>query len=343
MPDSLDAHNCHGLLLRDNGRFDEALAALDRAIACDRDAPEPHINRGLVLLLLGRWEQAWPEHEWRLRSSEMARYDRTLRGPAWDGRDLAGRTILLYTEQGFGDAIQFIRFLPMVADRGGRIVLDCQPALRRLFAAVPNVHELVTWDAPAPPYDVHCSLLSLPAIAHTTPQTISPPLPDFAHQFQSSDLAPRPLRVGLAWAGNPAHRDDRRRSIPFAQLAPLLRVPGIEFHNLQLDDPAKDVIASPVSIRDHSGHLTDFADTAAVVAQLDLVITVDTAVAHLAGTLGKPTWLLLAAVPDWRWLLDRDDSPWYPTMRLFRQRRAGDWAEVIQRVAHELLRLATSP
>jgi hypothetical protein len=275
------------------------------------------------------------------------------RVPAWRGESLAGRTIFLHAEQGFGDAIQFVRYVPMVVARaraeGGRVMLGCRHQLSRLFE-IPGVDAIVQLGQALPsPVDVQCPLMSLPMVFGTTLETIPNAVPYLAAPADRVDAWRRRVdddgtgsnvRVGLAWAGNPALARDRIRSAAFRDFAPLSTVPNVAFYGLQLGRDDRDDTPRPRLI-DHTERLTDWTETAALVANLNLVISVDTGVAHLAGALAQPTWTLLPFAGEWRWLTDRTDSPWYPTVRLFRQQRGGDWSGVIREVAAELTRLAT--
>jgi hypothetical protein len=269
---------------------------------------------------------------------------RNFKEPQWRGESLAGKTILLHAEQGFGDSIQFIRYLPMVVAAGATVVLEIPDDLRPLIGRVEGVAAIVRRGDPLPPFDLHCPLMSLPlafgtrldSIPAHVPYLHAPPLS--LEKWRARLLPADVPRIGLVWSGKPTHKNDHNRSIPITRLAPVLRKPGFQFVSLQKDYRAADraeLKTYPALIRLDDA-LSDFADTAAVVAALDLVIAVDTAVAHLAGAMGKPVWILLPAIGDWRWLRQREDSPWYPTARLVRQPRIGDWASVIARVASDL-------
>jgi len=343
-PDLVEAHVNLGNALRGEGAFDDATNALCRAIAIDRGHPEAHWNLAQVLLLRGDFADGWAEYEWRAKC-------RAFRGQQWDfgkrrwnGAAITRKHILLYTEQGLGDAIQFVRYAPLIAERARHAVVRCPPTLTRLFETVAGVAAVGPDIETKTNFHFEAPLMSLPAILGTDAATIPAAVPYLAPP--SGRPAPLPetgapgaaLKVGLAWAGNPAHLNDRNRSIGLDRLAPLLETPGCAFYGLQVG-PGQDAIGRlglGDRIVDLGRGIGDFADTAAAIAALDLVISVDTAVAHLAGALAKPTWTLLPRVPDWRWLLDRDDSPWYPTMRLFRQRAAGDWPGVVAAVAAAL-------
>ena len=299
--------------------------------------PLEHWNTALALLSVGDWARGWEEYEWRWRlpgkPRRLAVPDRT----AWDGReDPRGRTILLYGEQGFGDVIQFARFAPLLAGRGARVHLAVATPLVRLLAGLPGVDGCVAADAPLPAFDLHCAIASLPRAFATTPET-APGGP-----YLAAEPMPLPgdgrLRVGVAWAGSRGALVLRQRAVPLARFRRLFAVPGCAFHVLQKEVVEADaaLLAEIPGVVDLRADLGDFADTAAAIAALDLVITVDTAVAHLAGAMGKEVWVLLMAQPDWRWGIGRADSPWYPSARLFRQPLQGDWDSVLDRVAAAL-------
>ncbi len=262
----------------------------------------------------------------------------------WDGSSLEGRSLLLHAEQGFGDALQFIRYLPRVAQRGGRIILGCQPELQRLFQTIADGCQIVVRGQALPAFDLYCPLLSLPRVFGTTLASIPNLIPYLRADAGEAGKWQQRLaehcsmvKVGLAWAGSPAHKNDRNRSMKLARLAPLGRTPGVRFFSLQKGEAAAESKTPPgLELVDWTQELKDFADTAGLIENLDLVIAVDTAVAHLAGAMGKPVWTLLPSNSDWRWMLEREDSPWYPTMRLFRQTSWGDWDSVVARVAEAL-------
>lgn len=337
------------------GRFTEATDACRHVLARHPDFAAARWNLALVLLLLGRHEEGWREYEWRWQCPHMSGGLRGFTAPQWDGTPAPGRTILLHAEQGFGDAIQFLRYLPVVRKRAGgaRLIVECHAALARLFA------ETGGWDAEiiprddhrhprVPPHDFQIPFLSLPfALGMAEPLPIAGPYlrasDSLSGEWRQRLTAAAPLRVGIAWEGNPAHHNDLLRSIPFASFAGILRVSGVTFYRLQpAAQTAQSEEIAEAGVMDLTPHITDFADTAALMAELDLIITVDTAAAHLAGALGRPVWTLLPFVPDWRWGLEKEDTPWYPTMRLFRQPAAGDWDSVVRRVAEELRALQTS-
>jgi tetratricopeptide (TPR) repeat protein len=339
--------------LQGAGRLDAALVVHERAYATAPDQADYRYNRALSLLAAGDYERGWAEHEWRLRRTRTmnAAIDR---GEAWDGGSLAGRTILLHAEQGFGDTIQFVRYAPMVARLGARVVLEVPAPLVRLMGSVAGVAQVVPRGEAVPEYDTHCALMSLPWRFGTVMATIPATIPYLAADGRAvadAVIAPlagrpgdrRPL-VGLVWAGGThlddmdSHLIDRRRSIPAAALAPLGAVDRVRFVSLQ-----KPAATMPgFNMIDPMPWVEDFADTAAVIAQLDLVVAVDTAVAHLAGAMGKPVWLLSRYDGCWRWGDRQSDTPWYPQMRIFRQAAPLDWDGVIGAVVTALSGWAVS-
>lgn len=362
------AHASLGFALLAQGAVDEAEACLRRALSLPPEGLDQVCGNGMIALLLGDYAAGLPGFEARWRRPRMARNPILAAGPAWTGTgEIAGRRLLLHAEQGLGDTLQCLRFVPAVVARGAEVLLAVPGKVAPLLPPIAGV-SLVPPGQAVPPFDLHCALGSLPAALGLSladlPGCAMPYLraPAERRAAWAARLAPaaggsaaiagglfaRPmaapvLRVGLAWSGNPAHRNDRNRSLPLARLAPLLAVAGCQFHMVQTELDDRDVAALAAAgprLIDQRAGLADLADTAALMDGLDLVISVDSAPAHLAGALGRPLWLLLPAVPDWRWLLRREDSPWYPTARLFRQRVAGDWDEVIGRVAAELARLA---
>lgn len=356
-PDGADTHVNFGVALAELGRHAEATASFQKALIHKPELGEAHWNLALMLLLLEHYEEGWAEFEWRWRKERYTSPKRNFNVPQWNGLRADGRTILLHAEQGFGDALQFLRYVPAVRSRAGaeKVILECHPELARLLALGGDWDaEIIargSWDGSAlPPFDLHLPLLSLPfALKTGAPPLMSGPYlisdPDIRKLWRARLSRDPAIRVGLAWAGSPAHKNDRSRSIDFERLLPILGVPGVSFHSLQAGSrDLQSQARSGAGLMDWTAHITDFADTAALMAELDLIITVDTATAHLAGALGKPVWTLLPFVPDWRWGLEKEDTPWYPGMRLFRQPRVGDWESVIRRVAGELRALqAASP
>jgi len=338
-PDFALAHQDLGILLLRAGSFEQALVHFRRAVAADANLADAHLNIGLIQLLLGRYEEGWHAYEWRWKTADRTR--RRFAEPPWDGAPVPGHTILVHTEQGFGDAIQFARYLPLVRERAeaARVIFECPPSLDRLFTQSGEWNaEMVSREAreadAALRFDRHVPLLSLPlALERFAPLPMEKP---YLRADAKACEAWRArldggFRVGVAWAGSPAHEADQRRSIPFATLAPIFNVPGAHFYSLQIGAGENSD-----SLVDLTAQLSDFADTAALMMELDLVISVDTAVAHLAGALGRPVWTLLPFVPDWRWSVGGEETPWYPNMRLFRQPAVGDWDAVVRRVVGDL-------
>jgi Flp pilus assembly protein TadD len=351
--DATRANSNLSLALMEQLRHEEAEHCCREALAIKPHYPEARANLALALLAMGRLAEGWREYESRWEVEAMGGPAPVLAQPRWTGQKLNGETVLLYAEQGFGDTLQFCRYASMVAAAGGRVVLVVPKALRRLMASLDGVAEIFSdEDDILPPFDYHSPLLSLPLAFGTTMETIPGPV-----SYLSADPSPWAeflgslpgLKVGLAWAGKSrtaqphAVAIDKRRSMRLADMAPLLEIPGCGFVSLQLGSPASQMQTLPdrAGLRDISSRLTDWADTAALIAGLDLVITVDTAVAHLAGALGTPVWMLNRFDSCWRWLLNRDDSPWYPSMRLFRQTKPGDWDGVVTRVSDALRKLTT--
>ncbi len=338
-PDYGIAYHNLGKLLIELGKFPQASQCFQQAIALNRDHAEAHFGLAFTQLITGNLQTGFTNYEWRkgLPEFQIAAFPQ----PLWDGSPLGGKTIFLQGEQGLGDAIQFIRYASLVECLGGKIIVGTHPSLIRLFSTMPCIEKLVCAGDTLPDFDVHAPLLSLPHIFGTTLETIPTEIP-YLHKLKSTDdafplLASSLLRVGIVWAGNPANERDRHRSYQLKHFLPLFQIPDITFYSLQKEQRvAKFLPTKDLPLVDLGEQLDDFATTAAVMEQLDLVITVDTAVAHLAGAMGKPTWILLANVPDWRWLLDRNTSPWYPTARLFRQSKPGDWEAVMASVAQAL-------
>jgi tetratricopeptide (TPR) repeat protein len=340
-PSYPEAWNHLGVAQRATGKVEEALAAHRRALSLRPDYAEARYAESWALLLLGRFEEGWRAYESRPRAA--AGWNR-FPNP-WKGEALEGRRILLHAEQGFGDTLQFARFASAVKNLGGRVILECQRELVSLLGGLVDVEDVVARDDTLPRFDVHCPLMSVPFVMNLgvkdIPQTVPYVRTDRARVVRwANHLAQfgAGLHVGIAWTGRATHTDDRRRSMSLADFAPLAELKSITFHSLQVGAAGDEVRLAPGGLRviDHREELKDFSETAGLLANLDLVITVDTAVAHLAGVTGKDTWTLLHFAPDWRWMLEREDSPWYPSMRLFRQRRRADWGEVIVRIATEL-------
>jgi tetratricopeptide (TPR) repeat protein len=349
-PQYADALVNRGVTLHGLRRFDEALASYDRAIAVRPDHADAHFFGSLSRLLTGDFGRGWIEYEWRRKGASTGPSRRDFPQPLWlGGNEIADKTILLHSEQGFGDTIQFCRYVPLVAACGARVILEVEEPLQGLLAGLAGIARVVVKGNPLPAFDLQCPLLSLPLAFTTQLETIPSATPYLRAPDQALlkwgarlPIKRRP-RIGIAWAGNAKHIRDRERSIGLGDLLPLLDVDAT-FVSLQKEVRAADT----ATLREradiiHFGHeLAGFSDTAALMSHLDLVISIDTAIAHLAGALGKPVWILLTHVPDWRWLLDRNDSPWYPTARLFRQSDAREWNSVIARVRDELLKFVRS-
>jgi Flp pilus assembly protein TadD len=351
-PNYVKAHHNLAAALHQLGRLDEALASYEQVLARDPRQADAHFNRSLIWLLRGEWERGWPEYEWRWQRTGGV--PRSFRQPLWDGSPLEGKTILLHGEQGLGDTLHFIRYAPLVKERGGTVLVECPGALVPLLSRCAGVDRLLARGAALPDFEVQAALLSLPGILGTTVATVPANVPYLSADAELLDRWQRELgrypgfRIGLAWHGNPRHRA-AERDILLRQFAPLARLPGVRLFSLQKGPGSEQLRDLPegLSVVDFGDRLDEssgaFMDTAAIMKHLDLVVTSDTAVAHLAGGLGVPVWVGLPRVAEWRWLLDREDSPWYPTMRLFRQTRRGDWSDVLERIAREAEKLLDQP
>jgi hypothetical protein len=342
-PKLVPAHVNRGNILQRLGRHREALQAYDQAIALNPRDLDANWNRAMCHLLLGDYEAGWAGYEWRWRLEARKAQAARFAQPLWLGQEtLEGRTILLHSEQGFGDVIQFARYVRKVAERGGRVVFEAFPPLAPLMAGLAGVDRLVQRGDPLPPFDLHCPLLSLPlALGEPEPMALTGPYlqadPERTRAWAERLGPERGLRVGLVGSGSRTHRKDALRSIPFETLAAHLPA-GPEYHLLQKDlreaDRAALAVRPDVAVWDEA--LEDFGDTAALCELMDVVVSVDTSVAHLAGALGRPVWVLLPVEPDWRWGLERETSPWYPQMRLYRQTALRDWGDPLDRVARDL-------
>ena len=362
--DHPELHHALGNVLWEQGRYEDAVSCYRTALANKSDFAEVRANLGMVLMTLGDWDRGLPEYEqrwqcveitgsmqprWQCHAGDGCWSPLSLKGwerqpypqPMWDGqRSLDGRTLLLYADMGLGDAINFVRYAPILRDRGARILLDCTPALERLFSTVAGVERVISRQQSPPPFDEWCPLMSLPAALGTTPATIP-----WTGPYLQTPVAPFPLpppnhprdrKIGIVWAsGSSATR--RKRSCPLQELLRLSALRNVTLYSLQKEPtPLETKGLMTSSTVDLSPHLGDLSDTAAAIAQLDLVVTVDTAVAHLAGALGRPVWILLPHVPDWRWLKSGRHTPWYPSARLFRQESLGSWNRVITQVLGQL-------
>lgn len=351
-PDFAEALSGLGFSLQACGRLEEAIVEKRKAIALQPHRPVLHGNLGMLLLLQGNFEEGWSEYEWRCQTAEWSRdpaKDR-FNQPRWDGSDLNGKRILLHPEQGFGDTIHFVRYASLLAERGGKVVVECYKPLVRILQTVPGVVEVAEAGKPLPEFDVQSSLMSLPMLFETRLETIPSKVPYLFATPESSakwkeriaSVQQSGLKVGINWAGQPKHENDRERSIKLEELAPLAEAKGVQFYSLQKEHGGEQAKTPPpgMILHDWMAECEDFADSAGLIDNLDLIITVDTAVAHVSGAMGKPVWAMIPSTPDWRWMLKREDSPWYPTMRLFRKPGMRDWSPVVQRIAKELKALA---
>jgi len=327
-------------------QLDEAITYYQKAIELNPNFADAYWNISVILLLSGNFEKGWKEYEWRWKTKEFCQ--RSFSQPLWDGSDIKGRTILLHAEQGLGDTIQFIRYAPLVVQRGARVIVECQRELKSLLQNVEGISQIITCGKRLPEFDVHCPLLSLPLVFNTTPENIPANIPYITVDFMLVQKWQDKIyhdnsnfKIGLVWSGKPTYKNDRNRSCSLELFSPLAIINDITFYSLQKGEAAEQAKNPPEGMKliDYTEQIHDFADTAAFIENLDLIISVDTAAAHLAGALGKSVWTLLPFVPDWRWLLTRDDSPWYPTMRLFRQPLPGDWKSVIAKLAEELQKI----
>jgi Tfp pilus assembly protein PilF len=340
-PDSLDANHNLGNVLRAQGRLRESAASYDRAVAIEPGHAQAHLSRAMAWLQMGDFERGWAEFEWRLKCKDYAIPD--LKRPLWDGGSLAGRTILLYADHGLGDSLQFIRYAPLVKGRGGRVIVACQQAIARLLASCPGVDAVFVEGEQLPEFDVYAPLMSLPKILGTTLASVPASVPYLTPEANlvmdwRRELEPlASFKVGIAWQGNPRYKRDWQRSVPLFSFEPLVRVAGVRLFSLHKGFGIEQLaeVQSLFAVTD-LGSQCDLAEVAALMQSLDLVIAPDTALAHLAGAVGVPVWVALSFAADWRWLEERTDSPWYPTMRLFRQRTWGNWDEVFDVMAIEL-------
>ncbi|KAA0586251.1 tetratricopeptide repeat protein [Azospirillum lipoferum] len=345
----------HGNARLNQNRLDEAVTGFRRAVAIDPAGPDARRNLGMALLVGGRFEEGWREYEWRLRCKDAPTHA-DMPKPRWTGEPLDGRRILLHGEQGLGDTLQFCRYVPLVAARGGRVIMGLPAPLQRVMAGLAGLERVVSGQLAADDFDLHLPMLSLGEVFGTQMDTIPHRVPylraepelvaRWGERLAGLEKDGGGLKVGIVWAGSPTHGNDRNRSIGLAPFARLAAIPGVSLVSIQ-KGPTEGQAADPPGgfpLLNLSPDIRDFADTAAIMAGLDLVVCVDTSVAHLAGALGVPVWVLVPFAPDWRWMLDREDSPWYPTMRLFRQSRPQSWDDAINRLERALRqRAASSP
>jgi hypothetical protein len=345
-PGSADAWNSLGYTQWQMGQFAEAQASLGRAVQLDPQHAQAHLNRAMLRLLLADFANGWPEYEWRWQAANVSLPP--FHRPAWDGTPLAGRTILLHTEQGAGDTIQFVRYATLVKQRGATVFLACPASLVPLLSTCPGIDKVFAKGEALPDFEVHAPLLSLPRLFDTTAATIPRGVPYLSAQPLAAlrpDLhrklgGKRWFKIGIAWQGSRKYGEDASRSVPLARFAPLAAVKGVRLFSLQKGDGIEQLEQVDVDVIDLGRGLDEktgaFVETAAVVQNLDLVVTADTAVAHLAGALSVPVWVALPHVPNWRWGVDGDDSPWYPSLRLFRQTERGSWEPVFHQIAEAL-------
>jgi tetratricopeptide (TPR) repeat protein len=335
LPESAESHNNLGAALGARELFDEAIAAYREAIRLKPEYIQAHWNLAILLLALGHFREGWEELEWR---SKIPTLDRKLGQPKWDGSEVPGKTILIHAEAGYGDAIQFVRLIPLLRSRVAKFILECQPPLITLFQNFPGVDQIMPRGEALPEFDLQIPLPSLARILNVSLENmpnvvpyLTPP-PDRVAFWAARLREYKKRKIGLVWAGsNFSKSAARSRSIEIFR--PLAGVEGLQLFSLQKDPAEATKFFEAMRIIDFTSELHDFAQTAALIENLDLIISVDTSVAHLAGALGKPVWVLIPKPTDFRWLMDREDSPWYPTMRLFRQTTPGEWGEVVEKIA----------
>ena len=321
--------------LKDKGNLKESLEYYNKAIEANKDFAEAYWNRGLLLLISGRLEEGWKDYEYRFKKNKPSD-SRIFNKPKWDGSILNGKRILVVSEQGFGDNIQFVRYIPWVKERGGYVILECKKGLEKLFKSISEIDQFVAKENSSKvDYDFYIHLMSLPRVFGTNLNSIPNKTPYLQADLKLVDKFREKIqgkfKIGICWKGNPNHENDKNRSISFEKFRVLKEIPGVKLFSLQKEERASDS-----DVVDLSEDMNDFADSAAIVENLDLVISVDTSIAHLAGSLNKPVWTLLPLLPDWRYLLERSDCLWYPSMRLFRQSNPGDWDSLFSEVVREV-------
>lgn len=321
------------------GRIKEAMAACNAVLAAAPDHAEAHWNRALLLLLRGDYQAGWKEYEWRWQKRNFSSPRRDFPQPRWNEEPVQGKTILIHAEQGFGDTIQLSRYLPMLADTGAKVIFECHPPLVSLLKNLDSRIVVMEQDHPLPDFDLHLPLLSLPMIFGTTLETIPSNIPYLKSSAETSNIShlfdTLKFKIGICWAGK--SYPDPSRSCSAELLAPLGELDGIAWYSLQMQTNEK----LPFPATNLAPLIKDFNDTAMFMEHLDLIITIDTAVAHLAGAMGKAAWIMLAYAPDWRWMLERKDSPWYPSARLFRQKDLGGWHEILEEIKSALFYCCT--
>jgi hypothetical protein len=340
-----EAYNNKGLILKELKDYEDSLHAHLKAVELNPNHGTFHWNLSLLYLLQGDFKRGFAEYEWRWKDEEISAISgkREFPQPLWLGdRPLEGKTILIYCEQGLGDTIQFSRYVPLLHHLGCHVILEVQAPLIPLFKNIPGIQQLIPFGQPLPEFDYQCPIMSLPLAFGTTLETIPPTQPIHLETTKiaewESRLGPQKKpRIGLVWSGSTTHKDDRRRSIVLKDYLEHC-IPDFEYISLQKEVRKQDQgILAQSDIRHFEDHLQDFSDTAALISLLDLVVTVDTSVAHLSASLNKPTLILIPYSPDWRWMLDRDNSPWYPSVKLFRQPALGDWKSTIQSLFDDIL------
>jgi len=338
-PENAEFYSNLGVNYKDQGKVDEALNCFKKSLDIDPNSSKAQFNEAISLLIKGDFGNGWQKYESRFGLKERLHTDHYFSQPVWQGENFHNKTLFVYVEQGLGDTIQFVRYLPQVAERGGQVIFECQSELIPLLEGQKHlkIDRIIPRGAPPPYFDYHIAIMSLPRIFNTTLEFIPskyayiiPSLKNLNCIHQNNHK-----RVGIVWAGGKQHKNDRNRSIPLNYLEPLFANKYIDFYSLQYE--RHDEIQRYDNVFDLSAHINDFSDTAAIINELDLVLSVDTSVAHLSGAMGKPTLILLPFAPDFRWLLDREDNPWYDNVRLFRQPDIGDWKSVIRRINDELI------
>ena len=349
--DYFEAYNNRGLLLQFLNRVEEAIDSFNKSIELQPGYAPAHTNKSLALLLKGDFEEGWREHEWRWRMVEFTSAQRNFTKPQWTGQfgfsgGLKGKKILVHCEQGIGDTLQFCRYLPLVHKTGAEVFVEVQDSLYSLIAQLVSPDYLIRQGDPLPEFDFHCPMISLPFAVFA----FHPEIPAHEHYLKPNDAIKmvwsqrlgnqRKKRIGWVWSGNQFHHNDGHRSLPLQTLKPFIELLDNDFEQFSLQKDLRqgesEILNDLPCMLNLSESIASFEDTAALCALMDIVITVDTSVAHLSGSLGRPTWLLLAFAPDWRWMLDRDDSPWYPSFKLFRQKAISDWASVLSSLCAEL-------
>jgi len=339
-PDFAEAHCNVGIILQDLGQVNGAITYYKQALKFNPDYIDARWNLSLAQLLTGSFKESWANYEWRWKT-KVHEPERHYPKPFWNGSSLTDKTLFLYCEQGAGDAILFIRYVKVVSSSVTKIIVECPPSLYRLFSTIMEIDTLVTQGDNVPYFDFHAPLLSIPGILNTTLENIPANIPYFfSDNCTTASISAKQdiLKIGIVWAGNPTQRDDKKRSVNLSWFSTIINIAGTQFYSLQVGDQSNDLKKGNVTSRiiDLGDLLGDYADTASIINQLDLVITVDTSVAHLAGAMGKPVWVLLSFSAYWVWLLNRHDSPWYPTARLFRQKELNNWESVFTEVNQAL-------